>query len=74
MDTQLPHTARIERLLARAAERQAVGDMREALELREQAKRDHNAHLAEELNAAKAGAVINLSDLMGGAESFHLPR
>ena len=56
MTTQLPHTMRIARLLAR-------GNTTEAA-------RVHNQHLADQFAKAKAGAVINLSDLMAAKEEF----
>lgn len=56
MTTQLPHTMRIARLLAH-------GNTTEAA-------RVHNQHLADQFAKAKAGAVINLSDLMAAKEEF----
>lgn len=68
----LPLTERIERLLREADERSAVGDAREANELRERARKLHNETVSAELDRAGAGAVINLSDLIASAETLHV--
>jgi hypothetical protein len=41
---------------------------------REEAVKAHNARVKAEFERAEQGAVINLSDLMGAAEAFHVPR
>jgi hypothetical protein len=85
MSTQLPHTTRIENDLRLAAdlellaeERATLGDAREAAELRLRAKvirheasKGHNAYVASELERAQR-EPINLSDLLGAAEAFHV--
>jgi hypothetical protein len=70
---KLPHTERIEQLLAMAQERREYGDAREAGELEDKAKRLHNAHVSAELERAKS-EPINLSDLMAARESFEVQR
>lgn len=54
MDDKLPHTKRISEMLDRRRRK-------EAIEL-------HNAYVAKEIDRAKGGDVINLSDLMPAKE------
>jgi hypothetical protein len=70
--SSLPLTDQIDKLLARANERAEAGDMREALELRQETKKLRAEVTNAALKNAEAGAVINLSDLIGAAEQIHV--
>lgn len=54
MNEKLPHTKRISALLDRRK--------------RSEAKELHNTHVANEIGRARAGEVINLTDLMAAKE------
>lgn len=68
----LPLTEQVDALLARAKERAACGDAREAGELREKAKRLRAEVTDAAGKNAEAGAVINLTDLIAAAEQIHI--